>query len=289
MEQEKRKLKTISVMLDASGTSGFIDDKSAQIFVRQLEVLRVQFGADIGTISISTSYNNPNKIRYILDTIARNLTKNIIIGTSFLEWETYDYQKNTTTRQEYGFNSDKVATFDKYYISNPDYDIQWIALIDDNLYDDVCYQYKETHPIFVCRPSNPETKVNFMTYDTETKDFDGVIEGLNYYIETIKDMTREDILNYQKHLLSHQDLKELIKNDDYILLKQFFGGGYANIEDCNEILELFRRKYNWRKPTKEELQDFRDILDFVYTYYEEKNDEMGLLKVNNFKKITEDC
>lgn len=160
MQQEKKAIKTISVMLDASGTSNRIDDQSAQIFIRQLEKIRLQFEADIGTISISTSFEEPESIKYILDTLYRNLTGNIVIGLNFLAGATYDYEKYDLDNQGISFNSNKVATFDKYYISNPEYDNQWFALIDDMLCDDVYRQYRDTYPMFVV--DQPRAKVRLV-------------------------------------------------------------------------------------------------------------------------------
>lgn len=291
MESEKKVPKTISVMLDVSGTSTCIDDQTAQIFIKQLEKIRLHFGADMGIISIATSFadQDSNSIRYILDTLARNLTGNIVIGLNFLMGATYDYEKDAIVDQGFGLNANKVNAFDEQYVSNPEYDNQWFALIDDSLYRGVYLQYRETHPMFMCRPTKEENKTSFMTYDTQTRDIDGVIEGLDHYIETIKNMSREEILNRQMYVLSFKDLKERIENGDFDFLKHFLSEGYAEDEDCNAILEIFRKKYNFDGISKEELKEFSEILDLLYTYYEGKKDEMGLLKVSNFKNITEDC
>ena len=289
MQKEEKAIKTISVMLDASGTSNHIDDQSAQIFIKQLEEIRLHFKADIGTISVSTSFEEPDSIKYILDILSRNLTGNIVIGLNFLAGYTYDYKKNALDNQGIGFNTDKVATFAKYYISNPEYDNQWFALIDDNLYDDVYRQYRDIHPMFVCRPTYGEHKANFMLYDTETENFDGVIEGLDYYIKTIKNMTREEILNHQMHVLSNTELQDHFKKGNFTFLKKFLSEGHARIEDCDAILELFRIKTNKASfsneagLSKEELQAFSDILDIIYKYYEKHNNEKGLKKINNIK------
>jgi len=59
--------KTIAVMLDLDGTCDYIDDEKAKIFIAQLDILRKKFGADIATISISTHYNNSDRMQEVLE------------------------------------------------------------------------------------------------------------------------------------------------------------------------------------------------------------------------------
>ena len=54
-------------MLDLDGTSDFINDEKAKIFINQLNTLRLKFGASHATICISTHYDNPDKMIEVLD------------------------------------------------------------------------------------------------------------------------------------------------------------------------------------------------------------------------------
>lgn len=85
--------KTIAVMLDLDGTTDFIDDEKAKLFMKQLEIIRRKFGAKLATISISTHYRDSSRMKDTLDILARNLSKNIKLGISFYYGGIYDYDK----------------------------------------------------------------------------------------------------------------------------------------------------------------------------------------------------
>jgi len=213
------KIKTISVLLDLSRTTDYIDNEKTIIFLNQLETLRQKFEADIATICISTHYDNTNKMKQVINTIAFNLyntchlSDTIQIGTSFYLDGTYDYKNDKEERKEINFNGSKIDTFHEYYLNSEEFDNQWFAIIDDGVSDDVYKKYKDTHLMLQCRPSSVETWVarnNFMRIDTTTSDFDGVIEILDKYTESIKDLDNQQILEKQKNILDYKDELEII-------------------------------------------------------------------------------
>lgn len=219
LQQEKKSLgyleyddgfkspKTIAVMLDLDGTCDFIDDEKAQIFISQIDLLRKKFGAKLATISISTHYDSSDRMQKVLEILSRNLSEHIKIGLNFFYGGIYDYEKNKDNMQEYGFNQNKVKTFDSYYVNCLGMNNQWFAIIDDTIPHDTYTKYQNTHSMLVCRPSqqdeNSISKNNFMSISSLTNGFDGVIEILDCYIKSIKHLSPTQIMETQRNMITH--------------------------------------------------------------------------------------
>lgn len=286
--------KTIAVMLDLDGTCDFINDEKAKIFISQLEILRKKFGAKLATISISTHYDNSDKMREVLEILSRNLSGCIKIGINFFYGGIYDYDKKEEILQEYNFNRDKVKTFDSYYVNNVAMNNQWFAIIDDSISDDTYKKYKNKHPMLVCRPSQHDkdslSMNNFMSLSTTTQGIDGVIEILNLYIESIKYLSPVKIIETQKNMLTHLSSLDLIKkiiNRDYIFLEKYFKEGFADEADYKDSLNLLIYTNNLQNPSKDELIYLREILGLMSEHFQKTNATENIEKILKFQKVFE--
>ena len=282
--------KTIAVMLDLDGTTDFIDDEKAALFIRQLEIIRKKFGAELGTISISTHYRDSNKIKNVLDIFSRNLSENIEIGFSFYYGGIYNYDKDMDEPQGYDFNSSKVRTFDNYYISNFSVRNQWFAIIDDGISEDTYKKYQNSRPMLLCRPSkrdNDVAKNNFMSIATKTKGFDGVLESLDTYIDSIKHLSPEQILETQRNMMTHLsswELSDKIRNRNYSFVERYFKEGYADEADYSDGLTWIILTHAKQIPTETELMQLRNIVGIIYEKFQADNDEQKLEKIKQLQK-----
>lgn len=139
----------IAVMLDLDGTVDCIDDEKAKRFQTQLDLIRQKFASDTAFIAISTHYEDSVKMKKVLDIFARTLLPNIKIGMSFYFGGMYDYEKDLDIPCSFGFNRDKVATFDNYYNETLGRYNKWIAIIDDGIGEDSYIRYQDSHPMLL--------------------------------------------------------------------------------------------------------------------------------------------
>ncbi len=282
--------KTIAVMLDLDGTTDFIDDKKAKLFIKQLELIKAKFKAQLGTISISTHYRDPSKMQSTLDILARHLTKHIKIDINFFYGGIYDYNKKEIIYQETNFNSNKVNTFYDYHINTDKVNNQWFVIIDDNISEDVCKKYKNNHPMLLCRPSQHNDNLTnncFMSISTTTKGFDGVLEALNHYIDSIKDLSPKQILETQRNLLTHlssYELGDIIRKRNYPLIERYFTEGYADEEDYKDALDWLTYNLSHQTPTEEELIQIQNILQIIAKKFQSNNDEPNTKNVKKLQK-----
>lgn len=286
--------KTIGIMLDLDGTCDYINDEKAKLFIAQLEILRRKFGAQIATISISTHYANSSKMQKALEILSRNLSNYIKIGLNFFYGGIYDYDKKEEIVKEYGFNQNKVKTFDTYYVSNLKMNNQWFAIIDDSISEDTYNQYKNKHLMLVCRPSqtnkNSLAKNNFMSISTTTKGIDGVIELLNIYIKSIRYLSPLQIFEAQKNMISHLSCWELtqkIRNRDYIFLERYFKEGLADENDYKDALNWLILTNNNKTILKDELIYLQKILELMAQHFQKTNQAENSQRVLNLKKDIE--
>ena len=290
-QENINKTKTIAVLLDLEGTSDFIDDQKAQIFIQQLDVIRQKFGAELGTISISTHFCDSNVMRDVLEILARNTTDNIKIGYNFYYGGIYDFTQRIDIPQRYGFNEDKVATFDSFYVNNIEFENQWFALIDDRMSETEFKKYQNSHPMLLCRPSQHKTELKyncFMNVSTTINGFDGVLEAFDIYIDSISGLTPSQVLETQKNMLVHlssHELADKIMKRDYLFVDRYFREGYADETDYRDALSWISFTNTRKTPTKEELVQIRKVLELIAQNYQINNDENGIERV---KKIQAD-
>lgn len=292
---EKKGQKSIAVMLDLDGTCDGICDETAEVFVNQLEILRQKFDASYATISISTHGRYPDKIKQVLDVIASHLTSNIEIALSFYYGGIYAYNQDMNIPKGFGFNSNKEKTFASYYID--DCDNQWFAIIDDGISEDVYKQYQDKQPMLLCRPSQDERDIsrnNFMRIDTTTNGFDGVIEGLNTYIDSIQDLKPYQILEYQKNMMTHlsgHEVSKKVRNRNYEFIERYLKEGYADEDDYRDIITWLRFADFWLGneslspyPTDNELVHIHHILELSTCHFEKQDQQEDLAQVKQLQK-----
>lgn len=286
--------KTIAVMLDLEGTSDFIDDEKAKKFITQLDALRKKFGAKTATISISTHYNSSDIMQEALEILARNLSNYIKIGLNFFYGGIYDYDKKEEILKEFSFNSDKVKTFESYYVNNREMNNQWFAIIDDSIGEGTYKKYKNNQPMLVCRPSQRSEdsllKNNFMSIATMKKGIDGVIEILDLYIESIRSLSPLQVMETQRNMITHLsgcDLLEKVRNRDYVFLERYFREGVADDADYRDSLNWLIYTNSNQIPSRDELIYLRRIFELMSQYFQKVNEVENIEKVQKLQKSME--
>lgn len=286
--------KTIAIMLDLDGTCDFIDDEKTKIFMTQLDILRKKFEAELATISISTHNYSSENMREVLGILSHNLSDYIKIGINFFYGGIYDYDKKKEVIKGYNFNQDKVKTFDRYYVSDIEMNNQWFAIIDDSILDDTYSKYKDNHPMLVCRPSQDDednlTRNSFMSISTTTKGFDGVIEVLNLYIESIRSLSPAQILEVQRNMMTHLsswDLIQKVRERDYVFLTRYFREGFADKDDYDDLLRYLIYTNREQMPSKDELLLLQEMFVLISEYFQKNNEEENIKKVLKLQRMIE--
>ena len=280
----------LAIMLDLDGTVNFIDLEKAIKFQMQLDGIRQKLDADTVFISISTHYEDSIKMKKVLDIFARTLLPNIKIGMSFYFGGMYDYEKDLDIPCKFGFNRDKVETFDTYYNSTLGRHNKWLAIIDDGMADDIYMRYQNNHPMLQILPSNSERSVsknNFMRRATTTTGFDGVLEIMDSYLEDIKDLSSLEILNTQRNMITHlssYDLVEKIRKRDYPFLERYFEEGYADEDDYQDTLSWLLLTNSDSNLSRGEIVSIGRILDLLMKHFEEKKDESAIKRAYQLQK-----
>lgn len=281
---------SIAIMLDLDGTSDGINDKKAENFISQLDTIRKMFEAKIAFISISTHYNSSYEMKRVLNILSRHLCSNTKIGISFYYGGTYDFDKDEEKERGFSFNSDKVETFDSYFVNSIKTENKWFAIIDDRVEDEIFIRYQDRHPMLVALPSQDKrrmSKNNFMRIATTTSGFDGVIEILDLYIKSIKDLTTKQILEKQKNMITHLSSDELmnkIMRKDFMYLIRYFKEGYADEADYEDALWML---YHNLAPTKEEMEYLKIILEALQKHFEEKKEEQLIDRALKLQRLLE--
>lgn len=275
--------KTISVMLDIEGTCDFIDDEKALVFIKQLDCLRRKFGAKSVIISISTFNTSTEEIEKVLDILSPHINPNVKIGTSFYYGGTYDY--GTKKNRMGSYSRDKVKPFYDTYVMDPEFNNQWFAVIDDNISDDIYEKYQYLCPMFLCKPSQSSDnsyKNNFMMFSTTTKGFDGVLEGLAFYIDSLKYLSPERVLETQKSMMTHlssNDLIQKVRNRDYLFLEKYFEEGFADECDYKDVLNFIINTRSIDNISNDELVHIKRILSLMTNYFNQIKDDNNIQKL----------
>lgn len=198
--------------------------------------------------------------------------------------------KKKDIAQNYSFNSNKVSTFDDYYVSSVGVDNQWFAIIDDNISEDIYKKYQICHPMLLCRPSQPQyelAKNCFMSISTMTNGFDGVLESFNTYINFIKDLSPEQILETQRNMITHLSCGELIakiRKRNYAFIERYFTEGHADDADYKDTLNCIAYTYSDPTPSKIELVQLQNILEIISKKFESSNNKEIVEKIRKLQR-----
>lgn len=197
--------KSIAIMLDLDGTSNRIDSKTAELFMKQVDALRVQFGEEKAYICISTHAHGYEPIKRVMDELNAFATEGIVLSRSFYYGGMYDYVTDSNFPMGIPFNLNKIETFQKSYIDNENLNVGWFALIDDGIADNVYKSYQFEEAMVALKPGHvsPPKYNNFMYRCTSTDNFDGVVELMDEYIKDVEGMTRFDIIDKQMDMVTH--------------------------------------------------------------------------------------
>lgn len=241
--KESRTQQSIAIMLDSHGTSDMITESSAEIFINLIDTLRKQFGGQKAYICISSHNQKSEQIKKILDELVKFTNEDIILGPSFFYGGIYDYSTNTEYNMGAFFNSNKVKTFQEYYLKNTEFNIGWIALIDDSISYNTHKCYKEYLPMVAIKPSQKSYNpyANFMHRESVVDNIFGVIELLEEYIKDIKGMSLADILAKQREVVSHLsefEIQTLIKKCDFKTLYEYLQSEVSDEDIFKNIYEL---------------------------------------------------
>ncbi len=288
--EEEIPLKTIAIMLDLDGTCDGIDDEKAEIFIDQVSKLRQQFGGYVTIISISTHYPHSDRIKEVLSVMEPHLVEGVEFGESFYFGGSYDYNQDIDYPRSPNFNINKLETFVDCYVDTDSYFNEWFAIIDDGIGEDVYKKYQDRRPMFLCRPSQncESSSNNFMKYDTTTFGFDGVIEGLKTYIESVNDLHMLEVLLKQKNMMRHLsslEMGEKIRNREYAFVERYLREGYATANDYQGIVDWLNYTDLYQQsPTENERENLKNILDLTEKYftgekeYQKKNSKITRVK-----------
>ena len=269
------KPKNIPIILDLDSTCGFINDNNIILFIKQLIFLKKKFKADTVTISLSTNNDNFDKIKEVLEMIESKLSKNIKIGLSFYSGGIYDYNKKTNITMDNDFNSNKVDTFNFYYTNCFNKETVFFAIFDATADKNIYKRYQDELPMLLgCPSQNKVEENNFMNINTTTLGFNGVIEILNTYINNIKHIHYENILDMQKNMMMHISIYELenkIREKNFNFIFRYLNEGYAEDDDYKNIL-FYIEFYIYKKNISiEELPIIKEILCLISLKIKEKN------------------
>lgn len=226
--------RSIAIMLDLEKTCDKITDKEAEIFMKQVDTLRKQFGNESAYICISTHSRTSTHIKMVFDILNKYRNENIGFGTSFIYGGKYSYSFDSVTPMGFLYNSDKIQTFTDHYLHS--LNVGWFALIDDSLNEDVYKSFQHSIPMIGLKPSGRKEDIynNFMYRTTDTDNFSGVIELMDEYVKDIKGMTLNDIAEEQRKMprhLSSWELYQLLINYQFEEVIKYLNSGMADSDD----------------------------------------------------------
>ncbi len=235
--------RSIAIMLDLDGTSNWIDDSSAEIFMKQVENLRKHFGEGKAFLCISTHAHGSEAIKKVLDKLAPFANENIILDNAFFYGGVYAYPYDTEYHMGNFFNTNKIKTFAEHYLESEILNIGWCALIDDTISERAFKGFQNEIPMVAMKPgcTSISKYTNFMYRETCTDNFDGVIELMDSYINDIKEMDYWDILDFQREMVRHLsdfEIHDLIKNREFYKLREYLKSGMTDESD-------FKNTFGW--------------------------------------------
>ncbi len=279
---DKRKTAVV-IMLDLQGTIDNIDDEKSQIFMNQLHRIRLKYNANIAIINLSSHMHSVDRLIKYLEILHRNLKPNIILDDATYLYGTYNFETGCTEEKGFGYNLRKTEVFENNYFGK--YKVLCHGIIDDSVTPDYVNKFKDTNPVFVIRPSQSKpqdlNRDNLMCYSTLTDGFDGVLEGMDSYLERIKDIPAYDIVFKQREELIHLsalDVKSLCISKNFDLVLRYVSEGKLDDDDYERVA----RELGWVLKTNtldtSQLTKIRNIIEALGKYLEKDNEYLLALK-----------
>ncbi len=282
--------RSISILLDIQGTCDNIDDEKAKRFVLYLDRLRKKFKADYVTISISTHYTDGREIKNILDIISRNLISNIRIGDNFFLGGIYNYDSDKEISVFPNFNYDKIETF-LINLVTLGRNVVFMAVFDDFISDEIFKRISLNSPVLVGKPSSKKNDLkrnSLCRIATETKSFDGVLEIMTTYLESIIRLSVSEIVETQKRETPYFPISILIQkiaNREYEALKRYFTMGLADDKDIEIILDLLISINMAQKIPPEENRQVKTLLEIIINQLEKQESIIPKGKIITLQKL----
>lgn len=219
--------KVIVIMIDAANLKG-LDDEKAKLLMMQLVALRRKFNTQKTIINISTNLPNPEILTPYMKILERNLTSKIELSNITFLNGTFDYKKQKNTYlTPIDINRNKINAFRELFLHNSDYLVEWFAIIDNSITKADLKFFKGTNPMAAIKVACDKDDIkedNLMLTSTQTEGILGVIEGLNTYLEKIKNIAGYDVINAQKDVLfslGYNTLNDIFNEKNYKLLIRY--------------------------------------------------------------------
>lgn len=292
----EKKEKTIVMMIDLDGFHTNIDDETAELLVNQMDFIRKKFKANVANICLTTKKQNPHCLDNTLVILSKYLKNKVKFGLHFYQSGIYDYntQQVEMIKRIPCFNYYTLQNFLDYNVDNPNIENKWFTYVCKgycSFYEP--YQEKE-HPMIEILHSTEKKDAysNLMFYQTKTKDFLAIVEGLSSYISTIKNLTVEEILEVQKNMVEHLndfDINCNVRNNRFSFLEWYFKEGYLDGEGYVAFLNYaFYYRFNRHEITQEELVHFYNILNLLQNKFTLEKNDVGLERIRKIKKAWEE-
>lgn len=288
IDEDERKT-AVAIMLDLQDTLDGIDDEKAQIFMEQLNRLRLKYNADKIIINLSSHMNTPNGLISYLEILHRNLKPNIILDDAAYLSGTYNYETGVDDFKGFGYNLRKTSVFEEKYFR--EYNVVCHGIIDDSVSSDYIKDFKDKKPVFIIRPSllNEEelSKDNMMCHSTLTEGFLGVLECMDSYLSVIENIPSSDIVKMQSEELIHLsalEVKNSCINKNFDLVLRYVIEGKLDDDDYERVARELVWSLKADSLTTDDLNKIRGIIEALNNYLD-KNNEYLLSLINLCKGV----
>lgn len=261
MKHPKSKL---VVMLDLQGTLNGLSDDKAKKFMEQLDFLCNKFRGSKVLLTLSSHVFDVSSMIQYLDIFHRNLKPNIEIAVSSFLGGTYDYQKKEITYQYFGYNFNKLDTFEQNFLDD---DVVWFAIIDDQINFDCIRDFQKKRFMMFCRPSRLEGDLkedNLLCCSSVYYGFDGVLDAMNKYIFNIQNLSVDISLENQVGLIlsfKNFEIQKLLFNRAYDVLCFYIIHGMFD-QNALEDVRFFLLNYDFSQLNDDEMRNILPLFQY---------------------------
>ena len=219
MEQSR-----IVIMLDLQKTLDFISDETAAIFMNQISYLRKTFQADEAIVFISSQSEFVGDLYASAAILKANLLENIKLGDCY--YYNGSYNPNTSEQKVFWqMNENKIQVLKQKYLT--DSTTKFFAVVDDYMRINALNEFQMDRPFLFVRPSQCEDSLkedHFSCYSSCSFGFDGVIDGIDRYLQQIQSLSAAEIFEMQKQelfMITGAYASQLLEEGKYDLVLQY--------------------------------------------------------------------